>query len=277
MNPVLIDLGVIQIYWYSVIVLTAMLVGSFLFIKSAKKEGYEDEFLTDTIFYMIIFGILGARLYYVLFNFGYYFKHPLEIVAIWNGGLAIHGGIIGGALCVLYRARKHKKSFLRLTDLGAAPLLLAQAIGRWGNFFNSEAHGPEVSRKVLENLHIPKFIINGMNIDGIYYHPTFFYESIWCLIGFIIIIILKKKVKLRRGGLTGIYFIWYSVARFFIESLRTDSLMLGPIKVAKLVSVLLFLLGLYLLFRKKKDTRLNRLKDKLEDVKTKFYHDYYNK
>ena len=277
MNPVLIDLGVIQIYWYSVIVLTAMLVGSFLFIKSAKKEGYEDEFLTDTIFYMIIFGILGARLYYVLFNFGYYFKHPLEIVAIWNGGLAIHGGIIGGALCVLYRARKHKKSFLRLTDLGAAPLLLAQAIGRWGNFFNSEAHGPEVSRKVLENLHIPKFIINGMNIDGIYYHPTFFYESMWCLLGFIILVILKKKVKLRRGGLTGIYFIWYSVARFFIESLRTDSLMLGPIKIARLVSVLLLFFGLYLLFRKKKDTRLNRLKEKLEDVKTKFYHDYYNK
>ncbi len=277
MNPVLIDLGIIQIYWYSVIVLTAMLIGSALFIKSAKKEGYEDEFLTDTIFYMIIFGIIGARLYYVLFNFGYYLKHPLEVIAVWNGGLAIHGGIIGGAICVLYRARKHKKSFLKLTDLGVAPLLLAQAIGRWGNFFNSEAHGPAVSRKVLENLHIPKFIINGMNIDGIYYHPTFFYESLWCLLGFIIIIILKKKVKLRRGGLTGIYFIWYSLARFFIEGLRTDSLMLGPIKIARLVSVLLFLFGLYLLFRKKKDTRLNRLKEKLEDVKTKFYHDYYNK
>ncbi len=209
MNPVLIDLGIIQIYWYSVIVLTAMLIGSALFIKSAKKEGYEDEFLTDTIFYMIIFGIIGARLYYVLFNFGYYLKHPLEVIAVWNGGLAIHGGIIGGAICVLYRARKHKKSFLKLTDLGVAPLLLAQAIGRWGNFFNSEAHGPAVSRKVLENLHIPKFIINGMNIDGIYYHPTFFYESLWCLLGFIIIIILKKNVKLRRGDLTGIYFIWY--------------------------------------------------------------------
>ena len=116
-----------------------------------------------------------------------------------------------------------------------------------------------------------------MNIDGAYYHPTFFYESMWCLLGFIILMILKKKVKLRRGGLTGIYFIWYSIARFFIESLRTDSLMLGPIKIARLVSFFLFFLGLYLLFRKKKDTKLNRLKEKLVDVKTKFYHDYYNK
>lgn len=254
MNPILIDLGIIQIYWYSVIVLIAILIGSFLFLKAAKKEGYNEEFLTNTLFYMIIFSIVGARLYYVLFNLGYYLKNPFEIIAVWNGGLAIHGGIIGGALCLLYNARKHKKSFLKLTDLLAPSLILGQAIGRWGNFFNSEAHGPAVSRQVLENLHIPKFVINGMNIDGIYYHPTFFYESLWCLLGFILLVILRKKVKLRRGGLTGIYFMWYSIARFFIEGLRTDSLMLGSIKVAQLISVLLFILGLYLLFRKKKDT-----------------------
>ena len=264
MNPVLIDLGIVQIYWYSVIVLTAILLGSFLFLKAAKKEGYNEEFLTNTIFYVIIFSIIGARLYYVLFNLGYYFKHPLEIIAVWNGGLAIHGGIIGGTLCLLYHTLKYKKSFLRLTDLIVPSLILGQAIGRWGNFFNSEAHGPQVAKEVLEKLPIPKFVINGMNIDGIYYHPTFFYESIWCIIGFVILIVLSKKVKLRRGGLTGIYFIWYSIARFFIEGLRTDSLMLGSIKVAQLISVLLFILGLYLLFRKKKDTRLNRLKERME-------------
>ena len=264
MNPILIDLGIVQIYWYSVLILIAILIGSFMFLKSAKKEGYKEEFLTNVLFYMIIFSILGARLYYVLFNLEYYFKHPLEIIAVWNGGLAIHGGIIGGALCLLYHCLKYKKSFLRLTDLLAPSVILGQAIGRWGNFFNSEAHGPEVSRKVLENLHIPKFVINGMNIDGVYYHPTFFYESIWCLLGFIILIILKKKTKLRRGGLTGIYFIWYGLARFFIESLRTDSLMIGNLKVAQIVSIILCALGLYLLFRKKKDTRLNRLKERME-------------
>ena len=264
MNPVLINLGIVQIYWYSVIILTAMLIGSFLFIKSAKKEGYKEEFLTNTLFYIIISSIIGARLYYVIFNFGYYIKHPLEIIAIWNGGLAIHGGIIGGTLCLLYHALKYKKSFLRLTDLLAPSLILGQAIGRWGNFFNSEAHGPEVKLQALEKLHIPRFVINGMNIEGVYYHPTFFYESLWCFLGFILLIVLRKKVKLRRGGLTGIYFIWYSIARFFIESLRTDSLMLGNIKVAQIVSVLMFALGLYLLFRKKKDTRLNRLKERME-------------
>lgn len=264
MNPILIDLGIVQIYWYSIIILTAILIGSAIFLKAAKKEGYKEDFLTNVLFYGIIFSILGARIYYVIFNLGYYLNHPLEIIAVWNGGLAIHGGIIGGSLCLLYHCLKYKKSFLRLTDLLAPSLILGQAIGRWGNFFNSEAHGPEVSRTVLENLHIPKFIINGMNIDGVYYHPTFFYESIWCLIGFIILMILKKKVKLRCGGLTGIYFIWYSIARFFIESLRTDSLMIGNIKVAQAISILLFILGLYLLFRKKKDTRFNRLKERME-------------
>ena len=264
MNPILIDLGIIQIYWYSVIILAAILIGSAIFLKAAKKEGYNEEFLTNTLFYMVIFSIVGARLYYVIFNIGYYAKNPFEIIAVWNGGLAIHGGIIGGSLCLLYNARKNKKSFLRLTDLLAPSLILGQAIGRWGNFFNSEAHGPEVARTVLENMHIPKFIINGMNIDGVYYHPTFFYESIWCLLGFILLLVLKKKTKLRRGGLTGIYFIWYSVARFFIEGLRTDSLMLGSFKIAQVISVILFMLGLYLLFRKKKDTRLNRLKERME-------------
>ena len=270
MNPILIDLGVVQIYWYSVIVLLAILIGSIIFIKSAKKEGYKEEFLTDTIFYMIIFSIIGARLYYVIFNLGYYLKNPLEIVAVWNGGLAIHGGIIGGSLCLLYRCIKYKKSFLKLTDLLAPSLILGQAIGRWGNFFNGEAHGPVVAKETLEHLLIPKFVINGMYIDGVYYHPTFYYESIWCLLGFIILIYLKKKVKLRRGGLTGIYFIWYGVARLFIEGLRTDSLMLGSIKVAQLVSILLIALGLYLLFRKKKDTRLNRLKERVEFYARKF-------
>lgn len=275
MNPILIDFGVIQIYWYSVIILSAILIGSAIFLKRAKKEGYKEDFLTDTLFYLIIFSILGARLYYVLFNFGYYMKHPLEIVAIWNGGLAIHGGIIAGSICLLYRARKNKKSFLRLTDLLAPSIILGQAIGRWGNFFNSEAHGIATSKQVLENLHIPRFIIKGMNIDGVYYHPTFLYESIWCLLGFILLIYLSKKVKLRRGGLTGIYFIWYSLARFFIESIRTDSLMLGPFKIAQVVSILLFLAGLYLLFRKKDDKRIKMLKAKVKAVTTKFYDDYY--
>lgn len=265
MNPVLIELGPISIYWYSLIILIAILIGSYIFIKSAKKQGYEETYLSNLIFYGAIFGILGARIYYVIFNLDYYLQDPVQIIEIWNGGLAIHGAIIAGAIWFVYYSKKHKKNFLKLLDLAVPSLILAQAIGRWGNFFNSEAHGPEVARQTLENLNIPNFIINGMNIDGKYYHPTFYYESIWNLLGFIVLIVLKKKLNLKPGKLTGIYFMWYSFIRFFIESLRTDSLMLGSIKVAQLISVLLFLIGLYLVLRKSKDTRINRLKERTEN------------
>lgn len=265
MNPVLIEIGPISIYWYSITMLIAILTGSFIFIKSAKKQGYEETFLSNLIFYGAILGILGARIYYVLFNLDYYLKDPIQIIEIWNGGLAIHGAIITGLIWFIYYSRKHKKNPLKLLDLAVPSLILAQAIGRWGNFFNSEAHGPEVARETLENLNIPNFIINGMNIEGKHYHPTFYYESVWDILGFIMLILLRKKLKLKPGQLTGIYFMWYSFIRFFIESLRTDSLMLGKIKIAQLVSILLFLLGLYLVLRKKKDTRINRLKERNEN------------
>lgn len=265
MNPILIEIGPISIYWYSITMLLAILIGSFLFIKEAKNKGYDEKFISNLIFYGIIFGIIGARIYYVIFNLDYYLQDPIQIIEIWNGGLAIHGAIIAGAIWFIYYSKKNKKSFLKIFDLAVPSLILAQAIGRWGNFFNSEAHGPEVARQTLENLNIPTFIINGMNIDGIYYHPTFYYESIWNIIGFIVLIILRKKLKLKTGQLTGIYFMWYSFFRFFIESLRTDSLMLGGIKVAQVISILLFLLGLFLVIHKKKDTRVNRLKERTDE------------
>ena len=252
MNPILIEIGPISIYWYSLTMLFAILVGSYIFLSSAKKKGYDEKFLSNLIFYGIIFGIIGARLYYVIFNLDYYLKDPIQIIEIWNGGLAIHGAIIGGAIWFIYYCKKNKKNFLKIFDLAAPALILSQAIGRWGNFFNAEAHGPEVTKEVLENLNIPSFIIDGMNIGGKYYHPTFYYESIWNLIGFIVLI-------------TGIYFMWYSVIRFFIESLRTDSLMLGGLKVAQVISVILFILGLCLVIHKKKDTRVNRLKERTEE------------
>ena len=265
MNPILIEIGPISIYWYSLTMLFAILVGSYIFLSSAKKKGYDEKFLSNLIFYGIIFGIIGARLYYVIFNLDYYLKDPIQIIEIWNGGLAIHGAIIAGAIWFIYYCKKNNKNFLKIFDLAAPALILSQAIGRWGNFFNAEAHGPEVAKETLENLNIPLFIIDGMNIGGKYYHPTFYYESIWNLIGFVVLIILRKKLKLKTGQLTGIYFMWYSVIRFFIESLRTDSLMLGELKVAQVVSVLLFILGLYLVIRKKKDTRVNRLKERTEE------------
>ena len=256
MNQIALEIGPISIYWYSITMLIAIITGSYIFLKSAKKENYQEEFLTNLIFYGIIFGIIGARLYYIIFNLDYYKQNPIQIIEIWNGGLAIHGAIISGAIWFIYYCKKHQKNFLKIFDLATPALIIAQAIGRWGNFFNQEAHGIKVAKETLEQLHIPKFIINGMEIDRTYYHPTFLYESIWDLLGFIILIIIRKKCKTKNGTITAIYFIWYSLARFIIESLRTDSLMLGNLKIAQLVSITLFILGLIILlhnYKKRKE------------------------
>ena len=259
MNPILLEIGFFRIYWYSLAILVGATLGCYIFYKEAIKRGLTDKFLEDLIFGTVLSGIIGARIYYCLFEIGYFINNPLEILAIWNGGLAIHGGIIFGAAFIIYYSKKHKVNFLKIFDMAAPGLILAQAIGRWGNFFNGEAHGPEVTRQVLEKLLIPGFVIDGMNILGVYYHPTFYYEFLWNLLGFIVLIILRKKKKFRNGTLTGIYFMHYSFARFFIELMRTDSLMIGPIKVAMLVSAILFILGAFLVFYKEKDSRVKRL------------------
>ena len=264
MKPIIFSIGFINIYWYSVCILIGTLFGLFIIYKRNKKIKIDEKILTDILFYVIIFGIIGARMYYVLFNLDYYIKYPIEIIEVYNGGLAIHGGIIGGLLTVLYFSKKKKISILKLTDLITPSLLLAQGIGRWGNFFNSEAHGPITTYEFLNKLHIPKFIINGMYIDGVYYQPTFFYEFLWNILGFIIIMILIKKIRFRKGQITGMYFIWYSIGRFFIETLRTDSLMIGNIKVAMLISVILFIIGLFLMFYKK-NTRVYKNKERIDE------------
>ena len=255
MNPIFYEIGGFQIKWYSILLLLAVILGISIFIKEGKSHGYKADFLFNLCFWTIIFAFLGARAYYVLFNWNIYAQDPVSIFKIWEGGLAIHGGILGGFITILFYCRKYKVKMSKLLDYVVPSLLLGQAIGRWGNFFNQEAHGGIVSRGILENFHIPNFIIEGMNINGIYYHPTFFYESLWCLLGLLIVLILRRYKYLKAGTITCFYLMWYSLGRFFIESMRTDSLMLGGFKVAQLVSVCLFiigLLGLMILSRKGK-------------------------
>jgi len=267
MNPEIFHIGALSIRWYSVLILTGILIAIFLANKESKKFKLPEDFIFNLAFYVVIVGIIGARIYYVLFNLtgpDGYLNNPLEMFMVWHGGLAVHGSIIGGFIALFVFCKKNKVSILRTTDFVAPGLLIAQAIGRWGNFFNSEAYGPSTTMANLINLHIPKFIINGMNINGIYYHPTFFYESIWCLIGFILILLIRRFYKyLKKGQLTCFYLMWYSVGRLFIEYLRTDSLMLGKFKVAQLVSIAMFLCGLvyfiYLCFNKlSKDLYYNK-------------------
>lgn len=252
MEKVALDLGPIQIYWYSIFIFIGMLVACFLIYKEAKKRGIEEDFLVNLTFNTIIIGIIGARLYYVLFNFSYYLDNPVEIFQIWNGGLAIHGGIIAGLLFIIYYCKKHEVSLWKILDIIVVGLIIAQAIGRWGNFFNSEAYGPITTAAHLKSLGIPQFIIGGMYILGEYRQPTFFYESVWCLFGFLAMLIIRQYKYLKIGQLTSFYLIWYGIIRFIIEAMRTDSLMLGPLKMAQLVSLVFIVSGIIIFIKSTK-------------------------
>ena len=244
MNPVLFTLFGFEIRWYSILILIGAMIAIILLIKEGKRFNIPKDFLFNLAFWVIIFGIIGARLYYCIFNFNLYKDNLIDILKIWEGGLAIHGGLIAGFITLLIYTRKYGVSTIKVTDMSVVPLLLAQAIGRWGNFFNGEAHGVATTYHHLKELFIPEKIIEGMKIGNVYYHPTFYYESVFCLIGFIVLLFVRRYRYLKRGQLTSVYLMYYSIGRFFIESLRTDSLMLGAFKVAQLVSIALFIIGL---------------------------------
>ena len=265
MNPVFLDLGVIQVYWYSVFILLGFLVGGTLALWEAKKWEIPEDFMVNLFFYIIIFAFLGARIYYILFNLEYYMNDPISMIKVWEGGLAIHGGIIACTIFIIFYTKKYKVDTLRILDILAVSLIIGQAIGRWGNFLNGEAYGPATTLSFLKSLHLPQFIIDGMFINGTYYQPTFLYESIGCLIGFIVLLIFRRRKHTKIGHVTALYLIWYGVLRFFIESLRQDSLMLGDFKMAQIVSIVLILSGVIMFIRLRKgsvfDNSYNRRKN----------------
>ncbi len=244
MNPVIVTILGIDIRWYSVLILLAIVISIIMIEREAKRFNIPKDFTFNMAFWTIIISIICARAYYCIFNFSMYKDNILDIFKIWEGGLAIHGGLIGGFITLYVYCKRYNVNPYKMTDITVVPLLLAQAIGRWGNFFNNEAHGSATTYYHLKQLHIPEKIIEGMKIGNVYYHPTFLYESIYCLIGFIILLFVRRYKYLKRGQLTCLYLMYYSLGRFFIERLRTDSLMLGGFKVAQLVSVILFIVGL---------------------------------
>ncbi len=248
MNPVAFNLFGLQIRFYSLFILLGVTISYFIIKKEFVKEQINEEVLFNMFFLTIIFGIIGARFYYVIFNFSYYKNHILEIIQIYNGGLAIHGGIIAGLITLKVYTKKYNIDFFKTTDIIAPCLILSQGIGRWGNFFNSEAYGTKTTLHHLQNLHIPNFVIKGMHIDGSYYTPTFFYESILCIIGFIILLLCKKYFN-KKGITTGLYLIIYGLIRFFIESYRLDSLMIFNFKAAQIVSIVMLFIGLIIIIK----------------------------
>lgn len=244
MNEVLVSIGPFSIYWYSFLILLAIFIGSSIAIKYSHKINMPSTLISDMILGLIISAIIGARLYYVIFNFENYQDNIIGILKIWEGGLAIYGAIIAGVLYILYYAKKKKESFIRLLDICSLSLLIGQAIGRWGNFFNQEAYGGVTTYTALNNMHIPEFIIRNMYIEGAYRIPTFLYESIWCLIGAIILFLIRRKKSNITGKQISFYLIWYGIGRFFIEGLRSDSLYLGTLRVSQLVSIIIIIIGI---------------------------------
>ncbi len=238
LDRVALQLGPISIYWYGVIIAAGVILALILANREGKRLDLPKDTFTDLLMWAVPFALIGARAYYVIFEWDAYKHNPVKVFAIWEGGIAIHGALIGAVATAVVFARLKGLSFWKLADIAAPSVLLGQAIGRWGNFMNQEAHGGPVTREFLEGLMLPDFIINQMYIDGTYYHPTFLYESLWSLAG-VIVLLLLRRVNLRRGEMFLTYVIWYSFGRFFVEGLRTDSLMLGDtsIRMAQVVSI----------------------------------------
>lgn len=234
MNPVAFYIFGINVMWYGIFIGIGMALAIILANYTCKYRGVNYDSLIDVVLISLPIGIIGARLYYVAFAFNDYKDNLIDIFNIRGGGLAIHGGVLFALVTAFIIANRKKMNFFKMADVVAPTLIIAQAIGRWGNFFNSEAHGGPVSYDFIRNF--PYFIQKGMHIEGFYYHPTFLYESLWDFAVFIILMIILTKTK-KVGIVFFSYIGLYSIGRFFIEGLRTDSLMFGPIRIAQLVSL----------------------------------------
>lgn len=258
LSRVFIEIGPISIYWYGVIIAFGAFLGLFIATKEADRLKLKEDLLIDLVVFAIPISILFARMYYVIFEWERYANGPWwSIFAVWEGGLAIHGALIGAVLIAIVFARVRKISFWNLADVAAPGLIIGQAIGRWGNFMNQEAHGGPISEATYNSFHqyLPDFIMNQMCIDGIMYHPTFLYESFWNILVLVLLLILRKYNPLR-GEVFLTYVLSYSVGRFFIEGLRTDSLyVFGEIRTAQLFSILLVIGAIaMIIFRRKSPT-----------------------
>jgi phosphatidylglycerol:prolipoprotein diacylglycerol transferase len=261
-SPMVISFGAINIYWYGLFVVLGTMAGLTVSLKLAKKFGLSSETAFDLAFWLIIWGLVGARLYHVLLEWSYYSAHPLSIIKVWEGGLAIHGGIIGALLATLFYSLKYKINFWTLGGIFAPALALGQAIGRWGNYFNQELFGLPTALP----WGIPIDLINRphLYLSAEYFHPTFLYESIGDLIIFGILLFIisrfvSKKEEKSAGGKIAIltYLILYSALRFGLEFLRTDrTAYLFGMRWPQIASLIIFTLAIALLFwpRKKRET-----------------------
>ena len=247
-GPIVFEIGSFAIRWYGLLISFSVLLGVTLSQWLAIKRKVNPDLVADLMIWLVISAIPCARLYYVIFEWQQYTQNPGDIIAIWKGGIAIHGAIIGGTLAAIIFAYFNKISVWQLADLTVPSLALGQAIGRWGNFFNSEAFGSPTN--LPWKLFIPINHRPLTYIDQEYFHPTFLYESIWDMLVFYLLLSiffwgLKNRDKLQVGTLSLVYLITYSFGRFWIEGLRTDSLMLGSLRIAQVISLVMIGLGIF--------------------------------
>jgi phosphatidylglycerol:prolipoprotein diacylglycerol transferase len=298
LDPYLIEVGNFQWAMYSVMIMLGLVIAILLGIREGNNLGITTNDIIDGVIVVVPLSIIGTRLWYVAFEWGQFKGDLLKIFAINEGGLAIHGGFITALISVYFFTKFKKINLFSAFDIVVPGFLIAQAFGRWGNFFNQEAHGGliggvpdgfvkttadkftyaqdsitntsfwDTQRAFLESkLHLPDFITNQMFLEGPnglgYYHPTFLYESLWNILGFIIILILRRTKLVRRGEFLAFYLVWYSAGRFFIEGMRTDSLYIGNtgLRTAQIISLIMIVGGIIFF-------AFNRLK-----LKTKFYHE----
>ncbi len=234
-NPVAFSIAGKNVYWYGVIIGIGVIVGALISIYNAKKENITPDTILDILIYGVPCAIIFARLYYCIFNLSYYIKNPDEIIAVWNGGIAIYGGIIGAVISTALYCKIKKLQWKQIFDLGILGVITGQAIGRWGNFINTEAYGCNTTLPWRMDI-----IESGRLISV---HPTFLYESLWNVLGLFILLYINKHKK-NNGDTFFSYLIWYGIGRALIESLRTDSLYLGAFRISQILGIVTALIGI---------------------------------
>ena len=240
-NPVAFSVGGRDIYWYAIIILTGFLLGMFFCMRSAKKRNINPEHVYDIALYGLIFGVICARIYYVIFDFKSFKDNLLDIFKIWEGGIAIYGGIIGAVLTAYVYSRIKKLNVYEMFDICCPGLLIGQAIGRYGNFFNAEVYGHETD-----------FFL-GMSINGgAPVHPLFLYESLWNVLGLVIILLLRDKKKVHGQVFYG-YLLWYGAGRLVLEGMRQSEYILyaidGVVGISQIVSALIIVFSSFMIIK----------------------------
>lgn len=249
MDPIAFEIGPLSVRWYGILISSGVALGILLAYKECIRQKIDPDHVLTIAIFALPAAFIGARLYYVIFRWSEYYQfHPDEILAVWHGGLAIHGGVIGGVLAGWLVVRKYGLNFWKMADIMAPSIILGQAIGRWGNYFNQEAYGYATD--------VPW----AMFIDGAYRHPTFLYEFIWNMSVFAYLIYRRYQPNVKQGELFISYFILYSIGRLIIESFRTDSLMIGPLRIAQVISIGLIIIGVIIYYFKVKNAPKYNLK-----------------